>query len=152
MLASPLFSYTFPLRPRVFHGRPLFSIIFPHCSVKKKNSSPRKQTSCPVDKEDSSAAFIPPGLRLRTDLRRRIEKSVRKCPRAPAERTLTMLAYLAPPVKRQSNTSMSHPLSPNLSPRKGRAVLPCGTALPAAERKMEEHGEKFAIARWNSFV
>ena len=69
---------------------------------KRKNSSSRKQTSCPVEKEDSSAAFIPPGLRLRTDLRRCIEKGVRECPWAPAERTLTMLAYLAPPVKRQN--------------------------------------------------
>ncbi len=35
-------------------------------------------------------------------MRRRIEKSVRKCPLAPAERTLTMLAYLAAAVKRQN--------------------------------------------------
>jgi hypothetical protein len=35
-------------------------------------------------------------------LRRRIEKSVRQCPRVPPERTRTMLAYLALPVKRQN--------------------------------------------------
>jgi hypothetical protein len=39
---------------------------------------------------------------LRTDLRRRIEKTVHQCPRVPAERTRTILAYLASPVKRKN--------------------------------------------------
>ena len=52
-------------------------------------------------KKDSSATFIPPGFRSRTDLRRRIEKTAHICPREPAQRTLTMLAYLALPVKRK---------------------------------------------------
>ena len=38
LLISPLFSYTFPLSPRVFHSRPLFSITLPRRWVKKGNS------------------------------------------------------------------------------------------------------------------
>src|SRR5208337_2510635 len=102
MLASPLFSYTFPLHARAFHSLPLFSITFAHRSVKKRILPPRKQTSCPIEKADSSAAFIPPRLPLRADLRRRIEKSLRQWPRVPSERTLNMIAYLAQPVKRQN--------------------------------------------------
>jgi hypothetical protein len=37
LLLSPLFSLTFPLCPKVFHGRPLFSITFPHRSLKKSS-------------------------------------------------------------------------------------------------------------------
>jgi len=101
-LAHPLcfhihsrFTQSFPQRSFVFNN-------IPASLCQKKNSFSRKQTSCPVEKEDSSAAFISPGLRSRTDLRRRIEKSVRQCPRVPPGRTLTMLAYLALPVKRQN--------------------------------------------------
>jgi hypothetical protein len=95
----------FHIHSRFGSGFPQPSFVFnniPASVGQKKNSFSRKQTSCPVEKEGSSAAFIPPGLRSRTDLRRRIEKSVRQYPRAPPERTLTMLAYLALPVKRQN--------------------------------------------------
>ena len=102
LLTSPLFSSTFPLHAKASRTLPLFSMTLPRCSVKKIILRPRKQTSCPIEKADSSAAFIPAGFRLRTDLRRRIEKSPRQCPRAPAEWTLTNLAYLAQPVKRKN--------------------------------------------------
>jgi hypothetical protein len=83
-----------------------------------------------VEKEDSFAAFIPPGLSLRTDFRRRIEKGVRKCPWAPAERTLTILAYLAPPVKRQ-NAAVRVQESGARRTHLGRSWASTGRSIPA---------------------
>jgi hypothetical protein len=90
--------------PASFPSFPQGSCVFidiPASFGQKKNSFLPKQTSCPVEKEDSSAVLVPAGMRLMTDLRlgRRIEKSLPKSSWAPAERTPIILAYYAPPVK-----------------------------------------------------
>ena len=63
-------------------------------------------------------------------MRRRIEKSVRQCRWAPAERTLTILAYLAPPVKRQ-NAAVRVQESDARRTHVGRSRAPTGRSIPA---------------------